>query len=61
MTLVPVLRWPTVSTTSNSLTLWPSAKAIRCTSPLRLILTSRAEVKALTTEMPTPWSPPENW
>src|ERR1700732_3580744 len=57
--VVPVLRWPTVSTTLSREVFWPSAKAIWCTWPPRRTQTSSFEERALTTETPTPWRPPE--
>ena len=58
-TVVPVLRWPTVSTTLSPEVLAPSAKPMWWTWPPRLTQTSSFEERALTTETPTPWRPPE--
>ena len=60
-TLVPVLRLPTLPITSRSLALKPSAKLMRYSLPSRLTVTSTRVDSALTTEMPTPCRPPENW
>ncbi|MNH17652.1 hypothetical protein D3C81_1287420 [compost metagenome] len=60
-TLVPVLRLPTEPTTSSSLALKPSAKVIWYSLPSRLTRTRTWVDRALTTEMPTPCRPPENW
>ncbi len=60
-TLVPVLRLPTLPTISSSLALKPSAKRMRYSLPSRLTVTTTWVDKALTTEMPTPCRPPENW
>ena len=59
--MVPVLRLPTVSTTSRSAVFSPPANSIRCTSPSRLTNTSSFFDRALTTDTPTPCRPPENW
>ncbi len=58
-TVVPVLRCPTVPTTLRFETFLPSAKAMWCSLPSRLTQTSRRFDRALTTETPTPWRPPE--
>lgn len=60
-TLVPVLRLPTVPTTSSSLALKPSAKVIWYSLPSRFTRTRTWVDRALTTEIPTPCKPPENW
>ena len=60
-TLVPVLRLPTLPMTSSSLALKPSAKLIWYSLPSRLTVTTTRVDRALTTLMPTPCRPPENW
>ncbi len=60
-TLVPVLRLPTVPTISSSEALKPSLKVIWYSLPSRLTRTRTSVDSALTTEIPTPCKPPENW
>src|SRR5579863_7318416 len=59
-TVVPVLRAPTVPTTSSLEWTLPSLKLMLYSLPPRLIQHSRCPESALTTETPTPCRPPEN-
>jgi len=56
---VPVLRLPTVPTTSSAELRSPSRNSIRCSWPSRRITTSTRFDSAFTTLTPTPWRPPE--
>src|SRR6187399_2482706 len=58
-TVVPVLRWPTVPTTSSFEETLPSLKLMLYSLPLRLIQHSSCFDSALTTDTPTPCRPPE--
>ena len=58
-TVVPVLRWPTVPTTSSFEETLPSLKLMLYSLPLRLIQLSSCFDNALTTDTPTPCRPPE--
>src|SRR5688500_7436245 len=58
-TVVPVLRWPTVPTTSSFEEIFPSLKLMLYSLPLRLIQVSSCFDNAFTTDTPTPCRPPE--
>src|ERR1044072_5975975 len=58
-TVVPVLRCPTVPTTSSFEETLPSLKLMLYSLPLGLIQHSSCFDKAFTTETPTPCRPPE--
>jgi hypothetical protein len=58
-TSVPVLRLPTEPTTLSASAVSPFSKAMTCSWPLRRIRHSSRFDSALTTDTPTPWSPPE--
>ena len=58
-TVEPVLRFPTCPTTFSSDFFFPSAKRMLYSLPSRRTHTSSRFESALTTETPTPWSPPE--
>ena len=58
-TVVPVLRWPTVPTTSSFEETLPSLKLMLYSLPLRLIQHSSCFDSAFTTDTPTPCRPPE--
>ena len=58
--VVPVFRRPDGPITASSSTFSPPSKAIAYSLPPRLTRTSRRLDSALTTETPTPCSPPEN-
>ena len=59
-TVVPVLRWPVVPTTSSFEDTLPSRKPMLYSLPPRLIQHSSCFESALTTDTPTPCRPPEN-
>ena len=57
---VPVFFSPTLPVFFSFFVTAPSANAIACTPPSRLISTSRRSDSALVTDTPTPCRPPEN-
>ena len=57
--VVPEFLKPTSPTSANSLALSPLLKVILYSFESLLTLTSSSSDKALTTDTPTPWSPPE--
>ena len=59
-TVVPVLRWPTLPTSSSLELSLPSLKLMLYSLPPRLIQHSSRLESAFTTETPTPCRPPEN-
>ena len=58
-TVVPVVRTGTVPTTSSFEAIRPSRKPMLYSLPPRRTQHSSCRDSALTTETPTPWSPPE--
>ena len=57
---VPVFFSPTLPVFFSFFTTLPSANAIWCTPPSRLISTSSFSESAFVTDTPTPCRPPEN-
>src|SRR5690349_19680776 len=58
-TVVPVLRWPTLPTTSSLDEIFPSLNPMLYSLPLRLIQHSSCFDSAFTTDTPTPCRPPD--